>query len=130
MTKDEMEQVLRHFDEKAAETQRHFDEKAVETQHHFDEKAAETERHFDIVAEGLRSEIQIVAEGVVGANERLDRHAEAMRAEFAEVRAMIKFSYSEWTAASPTWNPTWPTSRPASNAWNPETPPNRLASLS
>ena len=95
MTHDEMEQVLRRFDEKAAETQCHFDEKAAETRHHFDEKAVETQRHFDVVAENLRSQIQLVAEGVLAANERLDRHAEAMRAEFAEVRAMIKFSYSE-----------------------------------
>ena len=95
MTHEEMEQVLRRFDEKAAETQRHFDEKAAETRHHFDEKAVETQRHFDVVAENLRSQIQLVAEGVLAANERLDRHAEAMRTEFAEVRAMIKFSYSE-----------------------------------
>ena len=73
MTKDEMGEVLRHFDEKAAETQ----------------------RHFDVVAEGLRSEIQTVAEGVLAVGERLDRNADAMRAEFLEVRAMIKFSYSE-----------------------------------
>ncbi len=46
MTKDEMEQVLRHFDDKA-----------VETQH-----------HFDVVSESLRSEVQIVAEGVMAAN--------------------------------------------------------------
>jgi chromosome segregation ATPase len=84
MTNNEIEQVLHHFDAKAVETQRHFDEKAAETQH-----------HFDIVTEELHSQIQTVAEGVLAVGQRLERHAEAMRAEFAEVRAMIKFSYSE-----------------------------------
>jgi hypothetical protein len=59
------------------------------------EESEKTRRHFDVVAEGLRSEIRLVAEGVMATNERLDRHADTMQAEFAEVRAMIKFSYSE-----------------------------------
>ena len=77
---------------------------------------ARTRRHFDVVAERLESKIELVAEGVVGCNERIDRTNEridtmseridhtneqidtlatTMRAEFAEVRSMIKFSHHE-----------------------------------
>lgn len=64
-----------------------------------DEKFVDIRRYFGVVAEGLERKIQQVDEGVVGLNEKLDREAGAlrqeMRAEFSEVKAMIKFSYSE-----------------------------------
>ena len=38
---------------------------------HFDEKAVETQRHFDVVAEDMSSKIQLVAESVSGIQEQL-----------------------------------------------------------
>lgn len=64
-----------------------------------DDQFLEMRRSFGVVAEGLERQIQQVAEGVVVLNEKLDRETGAlcqeMRAEFSEVKAMIKFSYSE-----------------------------------
>ena len=57
--------------------------------------ATETRRHFDIVAEGLRHDVQLAFEGVSANGERLDQLAVEMKQEFAEVRSMIRFSYSE-----------------------------------
>lgn len=57
--------------------------------------AAETRRHFDVVAEGLQSKIEAVAEGVLSCNERIDRLEERMKEEFANTRAMIRFSHHE-----------------------------------
>lgn len=59
------------------------------------EEGEKTRRHFDIVADGLRSDLRAIGEGVLGANQRLDRHSEEVTEEFAEVRAMIKFSFTD-----------------------------------
>ncbi len=55
----------------------------------------EIKRHFGVVAEGLERKIQLVAEGVATLNDKLDHHMEENRAQFEEVKAMIRFSYAE-----------------------------------
>ncbi len=55
----------------------------------------ETRRHFGVLVEGLQTTIGAIAEGVVSANQRIDRLEVTMKEEFAEVRAMIKFSHSD-----------------------------------
>lgn len=63
------------------------------------EQMEEIKRHFGVVAEGLEHKIQLVAEGVTNLDEKLDREMDSlrheMRTEFAEVKSMIKFSYTE-----------------------------------
>ena len=51
---------------------KHFDEKATETQRHFDEKATETQRHFNVVAERLEDKIVLVSEQVASNTETLE----------------------------------------------------------
>ena len=46
---------------------------------------AETRRHFDVVAEGLMGRIQLVGEGVIGVDQKVDRLATEMQAEFQRV---------------------------------------------
>jgi hypothetical protein len=55
----------------------------------------ETRRHFGVLVEGMETKIDTVADGVVSVNERIVRLEATMKEEFAEVRAMIKFSHSE-----------------------------------
>ncbi|MGH7318408.1 MAG: hypothetical protein ACRELA_02110 [Candidatus Rokuibacteriota bacterium] len=62
---------------------------------HVENGSQETRRHFDVVAEGLRSDIRGVAEGVLTLDAKIERFREDVRAEFDEVKAMIKFSYTE-----------------------------------
>jgi hypothetical protein len=92
-------EIQRHVNEKAAEIQRHVDEKAEETQRHFDEKAAETALRFEVVAEALRGDVALVAEGVTALSGRLDRVEANLRQEIVRVEqelgAMIRFSYAE-----------------------------------
>lgn len=63
------------------------------------ETTEEIKRHFGVVADGLRSEIRVVAEGLTAFREESKRDTEAlrleMRAEFDEVKAMIRFSHAE-----------------------------------
>ena len=47
--------------------------------------AAETRRHFGVVAEQLMDKIQLVGEGVLGIDQKVDRLAAEMRAEFEKV---------------------------------------------
>lgn len=56
---------------------------------------ADTRRYFDVVAEDLRHKLGLVAEGVATNTERIDRLEATMKEEFADVRAMIKFSHHE-----------------------------------
>lgn len=61
-----------------------------------DAKAVEEiKRHFGVVAEGLRSGIRAVAEGQQVLATRIDSLETEIRAEFQEVKAMIRFSYAE-----------------------------------
>ena len=59
----------------------------------------EIKRHFGVVAEGPEKRIQVVAEAVTQFDSKVDRDLaglrEEMRAGFAEVKSMIKFSYAE-----------------------------------
>lgn len=52
-----------------------------------------------MVAEALDSKIVHVAEGLAALSEKVDRDIRSLRvemkAEFAEIKAMIKFSYAE-----------------------------------
>ena len=57
--------------------------------------AGETRRHFEIVAEGLRSDVRLVAEGVTALDERFTAFGGEIKADFAELRAMIHLSYAE-----------------------------------
>ena len=54
---------------------------------------------FHITAEALRDDIKLVAEGVMTLNEKVEREMSQFRKEMAysheELKAMIKFSYSE-----------------------------------
>ena len=91
-----------HFDAKSAELHGYFDSKTAEMRTHFDAKTAETRRHFEAVAERLESKFQLVAEGVAACNDRIDRVDmkidrldDTMKAEFADVRSMIKFSHHD-----------------------------------
>jgi len=59
------------------------------------EEGVETRRHFDVVAEGLRSEIRMVAESVTHVDDKLGQFRTDVAQEFAETRAMIKFSHAE-----------------------------------
>lgn len=59
------------------------------------ETVEEIKRHFGIVAEDLRSEIRAVAEGVQTLSARVDLFETNVKAEFEEVKAMIRFSYAE-----------------------------------
>ncbi|MGH9365584.1 MAG: hypothetical protein ACRD1B_10035 [Thermoanaerobaculia bacterium] len=63
------------------------------------ETTEEIKRHFGVVADGLRSEIRLVAEGLTAFREESKRDNEAlrleMRAEFDEVKSMIRFSHAE-----------------------------------
>ena len=60
---------------------------------------AETRRHFGVIAEGLDGKIRQVAEAVSAVDSKIDREIGGLRAEmhteFAETRAMIRFSYAE-----------------------------------
>lgn len=78
-----------------AETRAWSERIVTETREHSERVAAQTRRHFDVVAERLRHEIQTVAEGVVANTERIERFSIDMKAEFSDVRSMIKFSHSE-----------------------------------
>ncbi|MBI4917997.1 MAG: hypothetical protein HY825_19320 [Acidobacteria bacterium] len=91
MTRDEMDEIQRHFESATAETKSYFEQ-----------ATAETKRHFDVVAEGLTAQIRLVAEGhVLLADEvhavKVDvREFRAeTRHEFTELRAMLKLSYAE-----------------------------------
>ena len=59
----------------------------------------EIKRHFDVVAEQFRSDLKVAVEGLdakIGAMDaKVDRLEKKMDEGFAEVKAMIKFSYTE-----------------------------------
>src|ERR1041384_7231631 len=89
------DEEYRRLLEELVATRQHFDVK----EESFRRQVATTEenlrRHFDIVAEGLQAKIQQVAEGVASLDDRLERFRGEVATEFSEVRAMIKFSYTE-----------------------------------
>lgn len=59
----------------------------------------EVRRHAGVVAESLGGQIRLVAEAVSAVDSKIDRevgaHREETRAEFAEVKAMIRFSHAD-----------------------------------
>lgn len=59
------------------------------------ETVEEIKRHLGIVAEGLGSEIRAVAEGQEQLRSEMNERFSEVRAEFEEVKAMIRFSYAE-----------------------------------
>ena len=69
----------------AEETRQHVDVVAAETRRHADTVASDSRRHFDVTAERLMDKIQLVGEGVIGINQKVDRLATEMRAEFQKV---------------------------------------------
>jgi hypothetical protein len=96
------EQLQHRFDVVAEQLRHRFDGVTeqltvanAETRDHFDAVAEQLRHRFDVVAEQLEGKIALVAEGVVGNNERIDRLAGDTKAEFAEVRSLIKLSYAE-----------------------------------
>jgi len=102
MTRDEMDEIKRHFESATAETKRHFDESSAEIRRAFAESAAETKRHFEVVAEGLTAQIRLVAEGhgllaegLRAVKEDVHEFRGESRHEFTELRAMMKLSYAE-----------------------------------
>jgi len=95
-------QTRQHFDVVAAalrQETRNVDarltQENVETRQHFDAVASDLRRHFDATAEDFRTQVQLVAEGVVTVNERVDRLAHEMKSEFAESKAMMRFSFAD-----------------------------------
>ena len=75
-----------------AEIKRHFGAVAEGLEATIDRENAETRRHFVVIAEGLQSQIRQVAEAVSAGDAKTDRLREEMHAEFAETKAMIRFS--------------------------------------
>jgi hypothetical protein len=96
MTDDELKRLI---EGSAAETRRHVEETASETRRHVEAVAVETRRHFDVAVEDFKSQVQLVAENVLMTGERLDRRIDdlesRMTAEFGELRAGLRFSYSD-----------------------------------
>ncbi len=112
MTKKDVEEIKRHFDERWSEVTRHsderwsaverrfderwaavegrFDERTAEFKAHVDSKTDETARLFGVVGESLRAEIRQVAEGVTLANERIDGLAVQMDQMGTELRTEIR----------------------------------------
>jgi hypothetical protein len=106
MAEPDLQAVLDEVARAAGETRRHFDVVTERlrgeyetTATRLDGQALETRRHFDVVAEDLRSDLRLLAEGLGGLSERVNSEFASFRAEvaseFSEVRAMIKFSYSD-----------------------------------
>jgi hypothetical protein len=59
------------------------------------EAVDEIKRHFGVIAEHLEGKIQLLAEGQEVLRREAQQFREEVRAEFQEVKAMIKFSYAE-----------------------------------
>ena len=59
------------------------------------EAVEEIKRHFGVIAEHLEGKIQLLAEGQEVLRREAQQFREEVRAEFQEVKAMIKFSYAE-----------------------------------
>jgi len=59
------------------------------------ETIEEIKRHFGVVVEHLDGKIQLLAEGQEVLRREIEQFREEVRAEFQEVKAMIKFSYAE-----------------------------------
>lgn len=59
------------------------------------ETIEEIKRHFGVVAEHLDGKIQLLAEGQEVLRRQIEQFREDVRAEFQEVKAMIKFSYTD-----------------------------------
>lgn len=55
----------------------------------------ELRRHSEVIAEGLRGEIQIVAEGLLSLGEQVDTGRRETAAELAEIKALIRVSYTD-----------------------------------
>jgi hypothetical protein len=87
------------IDREFAEIKKQVAEAASAGDIKIDREVAEIKRHFGAVAEGLQSQICQVAEEVSAGDSKIDREIgslrEEMRTEFAETRAMIRFSYAE-----------------------------------
>ena len=64
-----------------------------------DREVAEVKRHSGVIADGLQSQIRLVAEGVALVDSKIDREVGGLRGEirteFAETKAMIRFSHAE-----------------------------------
>lgn len=106
VARPDLQAVLEEVARTAGETRRHFDVATERlraeyetTATRLDGQVIETRRHFDVVAESLRADIRLLAEGLGGLSERVTAEFASFRAEvtseFGEVRAMIKFSYSD-----------------------------------
>jgi hypothetical protein len=97
------EDLKRLIEETGAATHRRFDEAVgelrqenVATRQHFDDVASDMRRHFDVTVEDFRHQVQLVAEGVDSViNERVDGLISDIKNEFAETKAMMKFSFSD-----------------------------------
>jgi septal ring factor EnvC (AmiA/AmiB activator) len=61
----------------------------------FAAERVELRRHFDVVAEDLRATIRLLAEGLSTLNQRMDRFETRMAEQFAELRDMIRLSYTD-----------------------------------
>ena len=107
---DSARETRKHVDETAAEMRKHVDETTADTRKHVDETAADTRTQFEVMAADLRHQFvihteylddkfQLVVETVTHLSAKID-HVEAtlrdeMQREFADTRAMIKFSHAE-----------------------------------
>ena len=59
------------------------------------EEVEELKRHFGVIAESLRHDLQNVAEGHQVILNQVNQFREEVQGEFKEVRALMKFSFSE-----------------------------------
>ena len=109
-TRKQIDDLRTHVDDSARETRKHVDETAAETRKYVDVTAADTRKQFEVMAADLRHQFvihteylddkfQLVVETVTHLSAKID-HVEAtlrdeMQREFADTRAMIKFSHAE-----------------------------------
>jgi hypothetical protein len=70
-------------------------QESTETRQQFGDAISDMRRHFDITTTHFRGQVQLVAEGVIHGNERLERLAHEIKAEFAETRAMMHLADAE-----------------------------------
>jgi hypothetical protein len=60
-----------------------------------DQTAEDIRRHFNVVGESLRLEIRAVAEGLTGFRESTSAEFQAVRAEIADTRELLRAAFAD-----------------------------------
>ena len=66
-----------------------------------DRTAEDIRRHFNVVGESLRSEIRAVAEGLAGFRESTSAEFQAVRAEIADTRELLRAGFADFDRPIP-----------------------------